>query len=141
LAAVGEEVTDVAVARIVGVAPEAIPGLRRAAEPMISLDQTIFDGEEKTLFAVVEGAGPAPEAELLDVERTANVADALGQLPRQTRRVLELRYGLGKARSEHSLGETARKLHLTRERVRQLEHEGLRALTRAQKLKALAEEP
>ena len=63
--------------------------------------------------------------------------DALENLSYRERRVLELRYGLD---GEHprTLDEVGRTFHVTRERIRQIEHQSLKkleTLTETQKLR------
>lgn len=54
------------------------------------------------------------------------IHEALDNIPRRRAKVLRLRYGIGCA--EMTLEEVGRAYDLTRERIRQLEAEGLRAL-------------
>ena len=55
--------------------------------------------------------------------------EALSELPERERRVLELRYGLDG--EPHSLEAIGAELHVSRERIRQLESAGLAKLERA----------
>jgi DNA-directed RNA polymerase sigma subunit (sigma70/sigma32) len=131
LAARGREPTDKDLADVLGLPAEAIPELRRIAEPVASLDKLVDEKEKTPLSTFYAAEGVAPAEEVLDDERNSEVAAALASLPAKTQRVLELRFGLGRAQGkEHSLGETARKLKLTRTEARKREHDGLRALER-----------
>jgi RNA polymerase primary sigma factor len=84
------------------------------------------DAEMGDLFADDTASDPAEEAaESLQRRR---VRDALDNLPERERRILELRFGFdGEIRSLEAIG---KELGLTRERVRQLESDGLRRLAR-----------
>ena len=95
----------------------------------ISLNASIGsdgDGEMGDLFADDTATDPVEEAaESLQRRR---VRDALDNLPERERRILELRFGFdGEIRSLEAIG---KELGLTRERVRQLESDGLRRLER-----------
>ena len=79
------------------------------------------DGEARSLARPVF-SGPA-----LDVEETDDAVVVRAELPERTRRVLELRFGLADG-PPLTLGEIGRELGVSRERVRQLEAEGLRRL-------------
>jgi RNA polymerase primary sigma factor len=100
-----------------------------AAEASVSLNQTIGsdgDGELGDLFRDPTASDPADEA-AEGFERAA-VRRAVAKLPDRERRIVELRYGLdGEPRSLEYIG---RELHLTRERIRQLEREALAGLAR-----------
>jgi RNA polymerase primary sigma factor len=100
-----------------------------AVEASVSLNQTIGsdgDGEFGDLFADPEAEDPAEEA--ADAHRRHAVQRALAELPDRERRVLEMRYGFGGESA--SLEEIGRELGLSRERVRQVEREGLARLER-----------
>jgi RNA polymerase primary sigma factor len=91
-----------------------------------SLD-LLFEGVE----AVVDPRAERPD--LIDFavwEREGLLARVDG-LPERERRILKLRYGLEAMGTPLTLRETARRMGLSRERVRQLEHEALRALREA----------
>ena len=100
-----------------------------AVEASVSLNQTIGsdgDGEFGDLFADPEAEDPVEEA--ADAHRRHAVQRALAELPDRERRVLEMRYGFGGESA--SLEEIGRELGLSRERVRQVEREGLARLER-----------
>jgi RNA polymerase primary sigma factor len=94
------------------------------AEARVSLNAPV--GEDDTdelgdLFA--DSGADDPEASAEDALRARAVREALKDLPERERRILELRFGLdGEPQSLEAIG---RGLHLTRERVRQLEAQAL----------------
>ena len=72
--------------------------------------------------------------------RQETLRRALGMLSYRERRVLEMRYGLD-GEPPRTLDEVGRSFSVTRERVRQIEHQSLRklqALAEAQKLRGVA---
>jgi RNA polymerase primary sigma factor len=84
------------------------------------------DGSEfGDLFADDTSESPAEVAE--DALRARAVREALSDLPEREQRIMELRFGLdGEPQSLEAIG---RELHLTRERVRQLEGQALARLS------------
>jgi RNA polymerase primary sigma factor len=101
-----------------------------AAEASVSLNQSVGgdeEGELGDLFADREAADPVDEAdELLQKE---GIRRALEALPERERRVLELRFGFeGEQWTLEAIGV---ELSVTRERVRQLEAQGLARMQRA----------
>lgn len=126
----GHEPTLAEVAALMKTDKRTVEELRRISQTVTSLDLPAGDEEDARLGDFIEDEeGISPEVEVLDVELSEGVSEALSHLPRKTRRVLELRFGLGREGGvEHSLAGTAHKLHITRERVRQLEQEGMAAL-------------
>jgi RNA polymerase primary sigma factor len=108
-----------------------------AVEASVSLNQTIGDGDGEfgDLFADDHADDPLEHADLaFEHER---LRQAMTELDERERQVLELRFGVGEGRGEQrSLEQIGRELGLTRERIRQLEANGM---TRLQEL--LSREP
>jgi RNA polymerase primary sigma factor len=100
-----------------------------AVTASVSLNQTVGsndDGELGELFSDPYASDPAEEA--FESVQREDVRRALGTLPSNERRVLELRFGLdGEPQSLESIGH---ELQIGRERVRQLEQEALAKLER-----------
>ena len=97
-----------------------------AVEVTASLNQAIGDddGELGDLFSDETSADPAEEAS--ESLQRGEIRKALASLPERQRRVLELRFGFdGEPVSLEAIGKT---LEVSRERVRQLEAEGLNRL-------------
>jgi RNA polymerase sigma factor (sigma-70 family) len=72
------------------------------------------------------------------VFRRDAVRTALGELPDRERAVLELRFGLADGEAASSLEAIAKRLGVSRERVRQLEQDGLARLAASDVLADLA---
>src|SRR5262245_43119871 len=98
-----------------------------AVEASVSLNQAVgsdADGELGDLFADPDAVDPAEEAG--DALRRETVRAALGGLPEQERRILELRFGF--EGEQQTLDAIAREVGVPRERVRQLEQRALAQL-------------
>jgi RNA polymerase primary sigma factor len=92
-----------------------------------SLDATVSSESETTLGELHADETPAPEEDIVDRERSEVIEAALKELPEPEKQVLELRFGTG-GRPEASLRDTARRLGITQEQVRQLERRALQRL-------------
>jgi RNA polymerase primary sigma factor len=94
----------------------------------VSLDTPLTEGEPTGLGDLLaDRSSAAPDAEAARREIVGHVARALDTLPAREREVLRLRFGTSTDR-EHTLEEIGHRLGVTRERVRQIEGEGLRRL-------------
>ena len=78
---------------------------------------------------------PEPDAALEEKDKAVLVHDALDSLRPIEARVLRMRFGIGT--TEHTLEEVAKKLGVTRERIRQIEAKGLRLLRAPERSKPL----
>ena len=99
-----------------------------AVEASVSLNQTIGDGDAEfgDLFADTTADDPIELADM-SLERD-RLREALSELDERSRRVVELRFGLGENEEMTSLEEIGRELGITRERVRQLEATAMKRL-------------
>ncbi len=99
-----------------------------AVEASVSLNQTIGDGDAEfgDLFADDTADDPIELADM-SLERD-RLREALSELDDRSRRVVELRFGLGETEEMTSLEEIGRELGITRERVRQLEATAMKRL-------------
>ena len=111
--------------------------VRAAARASTSLDQPIGDEDDAVFGDFVAGDSPLPEEEVEVSLRSQALQQALFALPERDRKVLILRYGLDDAEPK-TLEEIGRRLGLTRERVRQIELESLRHLSRLHEMEAVA---
>jgi RNA polymerase primary sigma factor len=99
-------------------------------EARVSLNQRIGGDDEAELgdlFADDEADDPLALANAALQRR--ELREALSELPERERRVLELRFGIDG--EPHSLEAIGAELHVSRERIRQLESAGLAKLERA----------
>jgi RNA polymerase primary sigma factor len=106
---------------------EDVVRLRGAGRRPASLDAPVADDGETGLGDLLASESPSPEDEAIASAERDGVAAALGQLGPIERRVLELRYGLGRE-APHTPSETARALGVKPHQVRQVEDRALRML-------------
>ncbi|MGH2840912.1 MAG: sigma-70 family RNA polymerase sigma factor [Solirubrobacteraceae bacterium] len=130
--------TDEQVAAAADMTVEDVQALREARRAVTSLDVPIGEDGDSHLgdFIATEAPGPAEEAQSTELGRA--VADALGRLTGEQRRVVELRFGLHDGR-ERSIEATSRELGLRRDRARQLEEAAMRALADEPALEGLSD--
>jgi RNA polymerase primary sigma factor len=121
----GREPTAEEIAEVTGMTPEEVESIQRSARAPVSLEKPVGDEDQSEfgqLIADEHAESPFDRA----VEALANEAlrEALENLSYRERRVLELRYGLG-AQRPRTLDEVGRTFNVTRERIRQIEHQAL----------------
>jgi RNA polymerase primary sigma factor len=76
---------------------------------------------------VSDGNTPAPEQNVIDTDELRQLVDLLENIDEREAKILKLRYGLD-GEDPMTLKEIGARIGLTRERVRQIEHETLRKL-------------
>jgi RNA polymerase primary sigma factor len=123
----GREPTREELAKAAELSPKHVDEALDAAEAPVSLNQRVGtedEGELGDLFGDPFAADPEDEA--VDSLQRLEVRRALGRLPERERRVLELRFGLDGA--PQPLETIGKELGISRERVRQVEGEGMARL-------------
>jgi RNA polymerase primary sigma factor len=138
----GREPTVDEIAEATGVGPEDVRSIRKSAQTPLSLEMPVGDEQESEFGQLIaDEAAESPYERAAEILTSDALREALENLSYRERRVLELRYGLG---GEHpgTLDEVGRTFNVTRERIRQIEHESLRklqALAAAERLGAVGE--
>ncbi|MBD2663511.1 RNA polymerase sigma factor [Richelia sinica FACHB-800] len=102
--------------------------LNMARQP-VSLDIRVGDNQDTELQEMLEDEGPSPEYYTTQEFLRQDLYNLLAELTPQQREVLTLRFGLEDG-NEMSLAKVGERLNLSRERVRQLEHQALAHLRR-----------
>jgi RNA polymerase nonessential primary-like sigma factor len=102
--------------------------LNMARQP-VSLDVKVGDNQDTELQEMLEYEGPSPESYMTQEFLRQDLNNLLAELTPQQREVLALRFGLEDG-NEMSLAKVGERLNLSRERVRQLEHQALAHLRR-----------
>jgi RNA polymerase primary sigma factor len=93
----------------------------------VSLDAPISrDGESLAIADLVASDAPSPYEETVDIVRNECLLRLVAELEPRQREIIELRHGLKSA--PMTLDAVGRKLNVTRERIRQIEAESLKAL-------------
>jgi RNA polymerase primary sigma factor len=129
----GREPTAAEIAVDLDLSVEEVESIRRTSQTPVSLEKPVGDEEESEFGQFIEDVHtPLPEEAADTAFRAAALAKCLSSLNYRERRVLELRYGLN-GEQPRTLDEVGRAFQVTRERIRQIENQGLK------KLRALAE--
>jgi RNA polymerase primary sigma factor len=129
-AQLGREPSLEELAEATGIPRQHVSEALGAAEASISLNQSVGgdeEGELGDLFADHEAADPLDEAD--ELLQKVGIRRALEALPARERRVIELRFGF--EGEQWTLEAIGAELSVTRERVRQLEAQGLARMHRA----------
>jgi RNA polymerase nonessential primary-like sigma factor len=95
----------------------------------ISLDVRVGDNQDTELSELLEDGSASPESYTVQENLRGELHQILDELAPQQRQVLSLRFGLN-GQPEMSLAKVGEILNLSRERVRQLEHQALAHLRR-----------
>jgi RNA polymerase primary sigma factor len=116
---------------------EEVEQIRRSAQTPVSLEKPVGDDDEAEFGHFLKDENQElPDEAAETTLRKESLRRILGTLSSRERQVLELRYGLD---GDHprTLDEVGRAFNVTRERIRQIENQGLKKLhapARAQKL-------
>ncbi len=140
-AELSREPTTDEIARDVEMTVDEVEQIRRSAQVPVSLEKPVGDDDESEFghFLADESAPLPDELAETTLQREA-LRSILGALSERERMVLELRYGLD-GQQPRTLDEVGRAFNVTRERIRQIEHQGLkklRALADAQRVRDVA---
>ncbi len=124
----GREPTAEEIAEVTGIEPQEVESIRRSAQAPISLEKPVGD-EEQSEFGqlIADERAESPYERAAEILANEALREALENLSYRERRVLELRYGLGD-QNPRTLDEVGRTFNITRERIRQIEHQSLKKL-------------
>jgi RNA polymerase primary sigma factor len=103
-----------------------------------SLERPVGEEGETELGELLPSSEPEPHHEVEIGLRDQAVRAALDQLPEQEREVIKLRYGIS-GTDPTPLREAGRRLGLSPERVRRIEHKALERLAEFREVAALQE--
>ena len=135
----GRKPTPEEIARLARIEPQQVLEIERASQQAVSLEQPVGrDGDVMVADLIEDTTQRQPEEEVSRGLLREHVQSVLDDLTDRERRVIEMRYGIG-ADGDSTLSEIGIALGLTRERIRQIEHEALsklRALGRLDPLRA-----
>jgi RNA polymerase primary sigma factor len=125
--------TSAEIAADLDLAVEEVDQIRRSAQTPVSLEKPVGDEEESEFgHFLTDDSVPLPDEAAETALRREALREILAELSPRERAVLELRYGLD-GEQPRTLDEVGRAFNVTRERIRQIEHQSLK------KLRALAE--
>ena len=134
----GRQPTEEEIAAFVELPLDEVIDIRRADRGPTSLDQGVGEDGETALGDLIAGDGPSIEDYVSTEMGSDALRQAVGTLPENERTVITLRFGLDREEPQ-ALRETGRRLGLSSERVRQLEDQALRRLSKDDTVAALRE--
>jgi RNA polymerase sigma factor (sigma-70 family) len=111
--------------------PKKLNIIRKAVKAYNSPTQSGSDDGELTINELVADThNPTPDQQVTDTDELRRLAELLDEIDERAARILKLRYGL-EGEEPMTLKEIGERIGLTRERVRQIEHEALNKLRAA----------
>ncbi len=125
----GRSPTPGEIAQELELEPAQIREYMNMARQPVSLDVRVGDNQDTELQEMLEDDGPSPEYYTTQEFLRHDLNSLLAELTPQQREVVALRFGLEDG-NELSLAKVGERLNLSRERVRQLEHQALAHLRR-----------
>ncbi|WP_309684542.1 sigma-70 family RNA polymerase sigma factor [Armatimonas sp.] len=118
------------IAAAVAMPPERVDEILRAASEPLSLEAPIGDRESSQLGDFLQAQStPTPSDVAMNLIRREELEGVLSQLSDREREVLSMRFGL-EGEAPCTLEEVGQQLHVTRERVRQIELRAIKKLRR-----------
>jgi RNA polymerase nonessential primary-like sigma factor len=120
----GRSATSAEIAVALELEPAQIRDYLTLSRQPISLDAKVGDRQDTELSELLEDGGISPEKYTVQQSLRQELQSTLDELTRQQREVINLRFGL-EGGAELSLAKVGEILNLSRERVRQLEHQAL----------------
>ena len=134
----GRPPSDDEVAAGAGITLEELHETREVMRTITSLERPVGEEGETELGDLLASDEPEPHHEVEIGLRDEAVRAALDQLPEQERQVIKLRYGIN-GDDPTPLREAGRRLGLSPERVRRIEHKALERLSAFREVAALQE--
>jgi RNA polymerase primary sigma factor len=135
----GHEPTANEIADVTGIEPGVVDSIKRSALTPVSLEEPVGDEEDSEFGQFIADArAESPYERAAEILAEEALHAALEHLSCRERRVLELRYGLGREHPQ-TLEEVGRTLNVSRELIRQVEKESLKKLQSVAEVKKLHE--
>jgi len=125
----GRNATPAEIAELLEIEPSQIREYLSMARQPISLDVRVGDNQDTELSELLEDDGISPDVYITQELMRQDLHSLLSELTPQQQTVLTLRFGLDDGK-ELSLAKIGQRLNISRERVRQLEHQALAHLRR-----------
>ena len=125
----GRSPTPTEIAKELELEPAQIREYLNMARQPVSLDVRVGENQDTELQEMLEDDGPSPEYYTTQEFLRQDLNNLLAELTPQQRQVVALRFGLEDG-NEMSLAKVGERLNLSRERVRQIEHQALAHLRR-----------
>ena len=125
----GRSASPAEVAEALEIEPSQIREYLSIARQPISLDVRVGDNQDTELSELLEDDGISPDLYITQELMRQDLRNMLAELTPQQQTVLRLRFGLDDGK-ELSLAKIGKRMNISRERVRQLEHQALAHLRR-----------
>ena len=125
----GRNATQSEIAQALNLEPAQIREYLVMARQPVSLDIKVGDNQDTELLDLLEDEGANPLIFVTSESLRDDLANLMAELTPQQQQVITLRFGLEDG-NELSLAKVGDKLNISRERVRQLEHQALNHLRR-----------
>jgi RNA polymerase primary sigma factor len=133
----GEEPSTEQIARCLGISQRKVNSLLQASQEPVSLDMLVGDEENTTLAQLLNDRSAAdPQDAVLGAEMEQQLNHLLAILTPREREIMRKRLGFEEDAAQ-VLQEIGEKLHISRERVRQIEAQALKKLKFAAKRRDL----
>lgn len=133
----GEEPTIEQLAEHTGLSQRKVNSLMQTTQEPVSLDMTVGDDDNTSLGSLVlDRNAPNPQDELIAQEMRREIDAILDTLDEREKIVMRKRFGFDED-DKSVLQQIGDELHLSRERVRQIESQALRKLRSAARKKRL----
>jgi RNA polymerase primary sigma factor len=132
----GREPTREEIARGMGLSVPDVEDLEILAEKQVSLSARMHEDDLTVEERLKDSLAPSVEDQIVRAAAERQVREILSSLDDKEARVLKLRFGL-EGKPPQTLQKIGNALHLTRERVRQIEQRAIRKLGQSQKLQNL----
>ena len=137
----GREPTTREIAQDVELTVEEVNQIRRTSQMPVSLEKPVGDDEDSEFgHFLTDQSEPLPDEAAESSMRGDMLKRILSKLSERERSIISLRYGLD-GQAPCTLDEVGRAFNVTRERIRQIEHQTLRklrSLAEAQRLREVA---
>lgn len=135
-AELGREPTRLEIAKSMGITAEDVEDLEILEGKEVSLSDRFNEDDMEMEEKISDEISPSVEYQIIKNSIQHQIRDLLGELEEKEALVLKLRFGLDDDQPR-TLQEIGDKLHLTRERIRQIEQKAMRKLSRSHKLQQL----
>jgi len=133
----GREPTVTELAEAVGISPNKVREMQKAAQEPVSLETPVGDEDDSELGDFIADSDSDQPLEVVFRQlRREELFRVLDSLPARDRKVLELRFGL-KGERPRTLEEVGERFGVTRERIRQVEAKTLNRLKHYRDAQAL----
>jgi RNA polymerase primary sigma factor len=124
------------IAKSMGISVEDVEDLEMLEEREVSLSDRFNEDDMEMEEKISDEINPSVEYQIIKNSIEHELREMLGELDEKEALVLKLRFGLDDDQPQ-TLQEIGDRLHLTRERIRQIEQKAMRKLSRSHKLQQL----